>query len=193
MHRRRGCCSCARLDTGYAPQTAAFLSAVEVEKSGQEACNGLKMVPRFHAPTSRGVPALQRLRMHDKAVESSQSRGGLNDCDDLVRAGQGSGVARFRLPTPPAQGDDEWGISTPSMQFAHDSKRRPSWRGLFAVLLAPRVRHGGRDSRRTKLLCEGFGQEPTRDDEGAQCRNTQQSAHTHAARSDGDNDRPGAA
>jgi hypothetical protein len=47
--------------------------------------------------------------MHDKAVGSSQSRGGLNDCDDLVRAGQGSGVARFRLPTPPAQGDDEWG------------------------------------------------------------------------------------
>jgi hypothetical protein len=110
MHRRWGCCSCTRLDTGYAPQTAAFLFAVEVEKSGQlEACNGLKWSRVFHAPTSRGVPALQRLRMHDKAVGSSQSRGGLNDCDDLVRAGQGSGVARFRLPTPPAQGDDEWG------------------------------------------------------------------------------------
>jgi hypothetical protein len=33
---------------------------------------------RLHAPTSRGVPAIQRLRMHDGEVGISQSRGGLN-------------------------------------------------------------------------------------------------------------------
>jgi hypothetical protein len=107
--------------------------------------------------------------MHDDAVGSSQSRGGLNGCDDLVQAGQLSAVARFRPPTPPAQGDDEWGMAVRPALNLPTTARGPV-EGSYLLLFWPPVRHSGGGATfvgPSYLASEGFGREPTRDDEGA--------------------------
>jgi hypothetical protein len=144
----------------------------------------------IHAPTSRGVPALQRLRMHDDAVGSSQSRGGLNNCDDLVRAGQPSAVARIRPPTPPAQGDDEWSMAVRPACNLPTTARGPV-EDSYLLLFWPPVRHGGGDGMvgttfigPSYLASEGFGQEPTCD-EGARLLSQHATECAYARRTQG--------
>ena len=84
-------------------------------------------------------------------------------------------------------------------QFTHAADSRHGQQDVCVrrLLAPPHVRAAlwrhsrGRAGR--PIHPRSFGREPTRDDSDARNKSTHAGGHTHAARRDGDNDRPGAA